>query len=115
MNTMTRVEYFPRKKQSAEELSLHPPDVDDGISIKKGKIPPFSPLCNLDIKELITQREYLEDNLPKGFMQSSKSSAGVLVHFLPNWMVFYNCVMITTALMQWQLGTDIHYQSSRKH
>ena len=44
--------------------------------------PPFGPLYNLSQNELEVLREYIADNLAKGFIQPSTSSAGAPVLFV---------------------------------
>lgn len=42
---------------------------DHVITLEPGAVPPFGPLYNLAQKELVTLREYINDNLAKGFIQ----------------------------------------------
>lgn len=70
-------------KDGAEELPPYRPDVDYGIPIQEGKTTPFGLLYNLNLKELITLKEHLQQNLRKGFIQASKSLAGAPVLFVP--------------------------------
>ena len=47
-----------------------------------GKQPPFEPLYGMSHKELKVLWEYLQDQLPKGFIRHSSSPAGALVLFI---------------------------------
>ena len=44
--------------------------------------PPFSPLYNLSQKDLIALKEYIDENLMKGFIHHSESPAGAPVLFV---------------------------------
>lgn len=68
-------------KKSADRL---PPRryVDHAIELEEGTKPPFGPLYNMSELELKALREYLEENLSKGFIRASKSSAASPVLFV---------------------------------
>jgi len=53
------------------------------IPIEEGKSPPFGPIYQLLEKELKVLKEYIDDNLAKGFIRPSTSSAGSPVLFVP--------------------------------
>jgi hypothetical protein len=48
----------------------------------EGAKPPFGPLYGMSRDELLVLKKYLEENLPKGFIRPSKSSAVFLVIFI---------------------------------
>ncbi|SOV04612.1 uncharacterized protein UDID_17153 [Ustilago sp. UG-2017a] len=55
---------------------LPPPHTyDHQIPLEEGKSPPFGPIYSLSEHELKTLREYLEENLAKGFISPSDSPA----------------------------------------
>ena len=51
--------------------------------MEEGKSPPFGPIYQLSEKELKVLKEYVDDNLAKGFIKPSTSPAGSLVLFVP--------------------------------
>ncbi|KAI2786722.1 hypothetical protein POX_g09114 [Penicillium oxalicum] len=53
------------------------------IKIKDGEEPKFIPIYPLSQKESATLEEYIKDNLKKGNIQHSKSSAGYPILFVP--------------------------------
>ena len=61
-------------KELADQL---PPRryIDHEIPLEFGKRPYFSPLYNLSQKELEVQKKYIEEQVIKGFMRPSQSSA----------------------------------------
>jgi hypothetical protein len=60
--------------KEAEKLSPHR-NYDHNIRLQKGKTPPFGPLYPMFRNELIALKEWLEENLRKGFIRSSSSPA----------------------------------------
>jgi transposase InsO family protein len=71
---------------SAEKAATLAPNregVDLAIDIQEGKEPPYGPLYPLSQKELEALREYLQENLDKGFIRLSKSPAGAPILFVP--------------------------------
>ena len=56
--------------------NIHP------IPLEPGTKPPFGPLYNLSTIELAVLREYLEENVKKGFIRPSTSSAGSPILFV---------------------------------
>lgn len=56
-------------------------DCDHAIPIEPGSKVPFGPLYTLSQAELKALREYLDDNLAKGFIRKSESPAGAPVLF----------------------------------
>jgi transposase InsO family protein len=64
------------------ELPEHGP-FDHEIKIKDDQEPKFMPIYPLSQKESATLEEYIKDNLKKGNIQHSKSSAGYPILFVP--------------------------------
>jgi hypothetical protein len=56
---------------------------DHVIPIEEGKTPPFGPIYQQSEKELKILKEYIDENLKKGFIRESKSPAGSPVLFVP--------------------------------
>ena len=56
---------------------------DHKIPLEEGKSPPFGPIYQLSEKELKVLKEYIDDNLSKGFIKPSTSPAGSPVLFVP--------------------------------
>ena len=56
---------------------------DHEIKLQQGTEPGFGLIYQLSEKELQVLREYLEENLKKGFIQESQSTAGYLILFVP--------------------------------
>ena len=56
---------------------------DHTIPLEPGASVPFGPLYTLSQKELEELREYIDDNLKKGFIRRSESPAGAPVLFVP--------------------------------
>lgn len=52
------------------------------LQLETTKTPPFKSLYNLSQNKLEVLQEYIADNLAKGFIQLSTSSAGALVLFI---------------------------------
>jgi hypothetical protein len=55
---------------------------DCPIDLQEGAHPSFGPIYGLAEAELEALREYLKENLAKGFIQPSKSPTGVPILFL---------------------------------
>lgn len=55
---------------------------DHKIKLKEGTEPPFGPLYGMSREELIVLKEYVEDNLEKGWIRASSSPAGFRVLFV---------------------------------
>jgi hypothetical protein len=68
--------------QNAEKLALYC-DIDLAIELQPGKEPPYGPIYLLSPRELETLKEWLEENLKKGFIRESKSPAGAPILFTP--------------------------------
>jgi hypothetical protein len=56
---------------------------DCPINLKDDTIPPFKPLYNLTQPEMKALHTYIQENLEKGFIQSSCSPAGAPIFFVP--------------------------------
>ena len=79
-------EYHKFQKVFQEELETGLPlntEWDHEIELKDGKNPTFHKIYNLDQNELKTLREWIDDQLRKGYIRPSKSSAGYPVMFVP--------------------------------
>ncbi|KAH0603716.1 uncharacterized protein H6S33_007375, partial [Morchella sextelata] len=50
--------------------------------LEEGKRPPYGPIYGLSQIELKALREYLDENLPKGFIRASESPAGAPILFV---------------------------------
>ena len=70
-----------REAPRHEALHQHQP-WDHVIPIEKGKSPPFRPIYQLSEKELKVLKEYIDENLKKGFIRPLKSLVGSLVLFV---------------------------------
>lgn len=68
-------------KTRADTLPPHRP-YDLSIDLEPGKSPPFGPLYSLSEVELKALREWLDDNLSKGFIRASQSPAGAPILFV---------------------------------
>jgi len=55
---------------------------DQKIPLREGFTPPFGPLYSLSKTELETLKEWLEDNLSKGFIRASSSPAALPILFV---------------------------------
>ena len=67
---------------NAKKLAPHR-DIDLAIKLQPGKEPPYGPIYPLSPRELEALREFLEENLAKGFIRESKSPAGAPILFTP--------------------------------
>jgi len=75
-------EYIPLfKKAVAEVLTPHRP-YDHKIPLKEGFTPPFGPLYSLSKLELQALRQWIDENLFKGFIRASSSPAGAPILFV---------------------------------
>ncbi|SOV01837.1 uncharacterized protein UDID_18810 [Ustilago sp. UG-2017a] len=73
------LDVFSRVK--ADKLPPHH-TYDHQIPLEEGKSPPFGPIYSLSEHELKTLREYLEENLAKGFISPSDSPAASPILFV---------------------------------
>lgn len=75
-------DYLPLfKKAVADVLPPHRP-YDHKIPLKEGFTPPFGPLYSLSKTELQALREWIDENLSKGFIRASSSPAGAPILFV---------------------------------
>ena len=56
---------------------------DHEIKLEPGKQSTFGPIYPLSEKELKKLRKYLDENLAKGFIRKSQSTAGCPIFFIP--------------------------------
>lgn len=68
-------------KAKADTLPPHRP-FDHHIPLEEGKQPPWGPVYSLSETELGSLREYLDENLQKGFIRPSESPAGAPILFV---------------------------------
>ncbi len=69
------------EKNKADQLPEHRP-YDCSIDLEEGHSPPFGPIYGLSKPELQALRDYLTENLAKGFVQHSKSPTGAPILFV---------------------------------
>ena len=69
------------KKKNADILPQHWP-YDCPIDIEEGAQVSFGPIYSLSRDELATLKEYIDENLTKGFIQHSKSPANASILFV---------------------------------
>lgn len=67
--------------KEAERLPPHRP-YDHDIKLQDGKVPPFGPLYPMSREELKVLKEWIEENLRKGFIRPSSSPAASPVLFV---------------------------------
>jgi hypothetical protein len=67
-------------KANAEKLALNR-DINLAIDLLPGKEPLYRPMYLLSLRELVALKEFLEENLAKGFIQKSKSPADASILF----------------------------------
>ena len=73
---------FREGPRTTEALPKHKP-WDHEIPIEPGKVPTFGPIYQLSEKELKVLKEYIDENLAKGFIRPSTSSTASPVLFVP--------------------------------
>jgi len=69
------------REEDARKLPPHRP-YDHKIPLKPGTEPPFGPLYGMSHQQLQTLKDYVEENLDKGFIRHSSSPAGAPVLFV---------------------------------
>ena len=69
------------EKRNADKLPEHRP-YDCPIDLLEGASPPFGPIYGLTEPELAALREYIDENLAKGFIRHSKSPAASPILFV---------------------------------
>ncbi|KAH0605690.1 uncharacterized protein H6S33_004912 [Morchella sextelata] len=70
------------KEYDASILPPHRLSHDIEIVLKEGKRSPYGPIYGLSQIELKALRQYLDENLPKGFIRASESPAGTPILFV---------------------------------
>jgi transposase InsO family protein len=70
-----------RDDKTATALPQHKP-WDHEIKLQEGKTPTFGPIYGLSERELKVLREYIDENLKKGFIRRSESPAGHPILFV---------------------------------
>ena len=73
--------YLFRKEDTIAALPRHQP-WDHEIKLQPGTEPTFGPLYTLSERELGVLREYIDENLKKGFIRESQSPAGYPILFV---------------------------------
>ena len=68
--------------KNAKKLTLHR-NIDLAIELQPGKEPLYGPIYLLSPRELAALKEFLEENLAKGFIREFKSPTGTLILFIP--------------------------------
>ena len=79
-------EYKDYQEMFGEEVVATLPEHqewDHEILLEDRKKPTYSPIYALSAKELEALRDYLDENLAKGFIRPSTSLAGYLILFVP--------------------------------
>ena len=69
------------EKGNVQTLPPHCP-YDHSIPLKPDSVPPFGTLYGMSHKELLVLKEYIEENLAKGFIRHCSSPAGAPVLFV---------------------------------
>ena len=68
-------------KENSDQLPPHRP-YDHAIPLQEGTTPPFGPIYSLSPSELQTLREYIDENLRRGFIRHSQSPAAAPILFV---------------------------------
>src|SRR6202140_1408661 len=68
-------------KETARQLPEHRV-YDHRIPLQEGAVPPFGPVYSLSPHELDVLREYIDDNLKKGYIRHSQSPCGAPILFV---------------------------------
>jgi hypothetical protein len=67
-------EFLPLfSKVLADRLPPHRPNIDHEVRLKEGETPSWGPLSKMSREELVVMKEWLKDNLTKGFIRQSSS------------------------------------------
>jgi hypothetical protein len=82
---------IPEEYREYQDVFIAPKDgvlpeygpFDHEINTMKGTEPTFKPIYQLSEKESQTLKEYIDENLQKGYIRASKSSAGYPIIFVP--------------------------------
>jgi hypothetical protein len=68
-------------KVLADRLPPHPPGIDHEVRLKEGKTATLGPLYSMSRTELVVLKEWLEENMSKGFIRQSSSPFAAPVLF----------------------------------
>jgi hypothetical protein len=67
-------EFLPLfSKALADRLPPHQPNIDHEVRLRGGETPSWGPLYKMSREELVVMKEWLEDNMIKGFIRQSSS------------------------------------------
>jgi hypothetical protein len=67
-------EFLPLfSKVLADRLPPHRPNIDHEVRLRVGETPSLGPLYKMSREELVVMKEWLEDNMTKGFIRQSSS------------------------------------------
>jgi hypothetical protein len=77
-----RWKHLFEKPTGKQTLPEHKP-WDHEIILEEGKTPPFLPIYGLSEPQLKAVREYIDENLAKGYIRESDSPAGFPILFVP--------------------------------
>jgi hypothetical protein len=62
-------EFLPLfSKVLANRLPPHRPNIDHEVPLREGETPSWGPLYTMSREELVVMKEWLEDNMTKGFI-----------------------------------------------
>jgi hypothetical protein len=62
-------EFLPQfSKVLADRFRPHRPDIDYNVQPNEGETSSWGPLCMMSRKELMVVKEYLEDDMTRGFI-----------------------------------------------
>ena len=90
-------EFYEMFKEEAHEKLPEHRDWNHKIPIEGRKKPTYGPIYVLSETELKALREYLDENLKKGFIRPSTSLAGYLILLFQRKMENYDCVSTTDS------------------
>jgi hypothetical protein len=68
-------------KVLADRLPPHRPGIDHEVRLKEGETPTWGPLCSMSRAELVILKEWLQQNMSKGFIWHSSSPFAAPVLF----------------------------------
>jgi hypothetical protein len=67
-------EFLPLfNKVLADRLPPHRPNIDHELRLREGEVPSWGPRYEMSRDELVVMKEWLEDNMTKGFIRQSSS------------------------------------------
>ena len=75
-------DFVPLFKKAVTDVLPPHQQYDHNIMLKEGFTLPFGPIYSLSIPELKALREWLDENLSKGFIRASSSPAGAPILFV---------------------------------